>query len=89
MAASQQSIFGLTRHAPEERYASGDFPYQHAGGDGLPKYIAQNRPIENEYIVVWQSFGHTHVCKPEDFPVMAAQPHFARDGIFKSDSTLL
>ena len=56
-----------------ERYASGDFPNQHAGGDGLPKYIAGNRSIENEDIVVWHSFGHTHVCKPEDFPIMPVE----------------
>jgi primary-amine oxidase len=63
----------VTQYAPEERYASGNFPNQHAGGDGLPKYIAANRPIDNEDIVVWHSFGHTHVCKPEDFPVMPVE----------------
>jgi primary-amine oxidase len=39
----------------------------------LPRYIAKNRPIENQDIVVWHSFGHTHVCKPEDFPVMPVE----------------
>jgi primary-amine oxidase len=63
----------VTRYAPEERYASGEFPNQHAGGDGLPKYIAQNRVIENQDIVVWHSFGATHVCRPEDFPVMPVE----------------
>jgi primary-amine oxidase len=63
----------VTKFDPTERYASGDFPNQHAGGDGLPKYIAQNRAIENEDIVLWHSFGHTHVCKPEDFPVMPVE----------------
>jgi primary-amine oxidase len=63
----------VTRYAPQERYASGEFPNQHAGGDGLPRYIAQNRAIENEDIVVWHTFGHTHVCKPEDFPVMPVE----------------
>lgn len=63
----------VTRYAPGERYASGDFPNQHAGGDGLPKYIEQNRSIDNEDIVVWHTFGHTHVCKPEDFPVMPVE----------------
>jgi primary-amine oxidase len=63
----------VTRFDPAEKYASGDYPNQHAGGDGLPRYIAQNRPIENEDIVVWHSFGHTHVCKPEDFPVMPVE----------------
>ena len=63
----------VTKYAPSERYASGNFPNQHAGGDGLPKFIAQNRPIENEDIVVWHTFGHTHVCKPEDFPIMPVE----------------
>ena len=63
----------VTRYAPDERYASGEFPNQHAGGDGLPKYIAQNRSIENEDIVLWHSFGATHVCRPEDFPVMPVE----------------
>jgi primary-amine oxidase len=63
----------VTRYAPDERYASGEFPNQHAGGDGLPKYIAQNRPIENEDVVVWHTFGATHVCRPEDFPVMPVE----------------
>jgi primary-amine oxidase len=63
----------VTKFDPKERYASGDFPNQHAGGDGLPKYIEQNRVIENEDIVLWHSFGHTHVCKPEDFPVMPVE----------------
>jgi primary-amine oxidase len=63
----------VTRYAPDERYASGDFPNQHAGGDGLPKYIAQNRAIENDDIVLWHTFGATHVCRPEDFPVMPVE----------------
>jgi hypothetical protein len=29
--------------------------------------------ISNEDIVVWHTFGHTHVCKPEDFPVMPVE----------------
>ncbi len=63
----------VTRYAPEERYAAGEFPNQHAGGDGLPKYVAQNRAIENEDIVLWHTFGATHVCRPEDFPVMPVE----------------
>jgi primary-amine oxidase len=63
----------VTRYTADERYASGEFPNQHAGGDGLPRYIAQNRRIENEDIVVWHTFGTTHVCRPEDFPVMPVE----------------
>jgi primary-amine oxidase len=57
----------------EERYASGDYPNQHAGGAGLPAFIADDRPIENTDLVLWHTFGHTHVCKPEDFPVMPVE----------------
>jgi primary-amine oxidase len=63
----------VTQYDPAERYASGTFPNQHAGGDGLPKYIAQNRAIENADIVIWHTFGHTHACKPEDFPIMPVE----------------
>jgi primary-amine oxidase len=63
----------VTKYDPAERYASGNFPNQHAGGDGLPKFIAQNRAIDNESIVVWHTFGATHFCRPEDFPVMPVE----------------
>ena len=58
---------------PAERFAAGEYPNQHAGGAGLPAYIADNANIENTDIVVWHSFGHTHVCKPEDFPIMPVE----------------
>ena len=63
----------VTKYDPAERFAAGEFPNQHQGGDGLPAYVAQNRAIENEDIVVWHTFGHTHVCKPEDFPIMPVE----------------
>ena len=63
----------VTQYDPAERYASGNFPNQHAGGDGLPKYIQQNRNLENTDLVLWHTFGHTHFCKPEDFPIMPVE----------------
>jgi primary-amine oxidase len=63
----------VTRYSAEERYASGDYPNQHPGGDGVSHYVQQNRLIENEDIVVWHCFGHSHVCKPEDFPIMPVE----------------
>jgi primary-amine oxidase len=63
----------VTPFAEEEKYATGNYPNQHGGGDGLPAWVKQNRSIENEDIVVWHSFGHSHVCKPEDFPIMPVE----------------
>ena len=53
-----------------EKHAAGDYPNQSSGGDGLPKWIAQNRNIANTDVVLWYTFGHTHLPRPEDYPVM-------------------
>jgi primary-amine oxidase len=60
----------VTRHEPKERHAAGAYPNQHPGGDGLPRWTQADRPIDDEDIVVWHSFGLTHVCRPEDWPVI-------------------
>ncbi|UGS33830.1 primary-amine oxidase [Capillimicrobium parvum] len=60
----------VTRYDPSERYAAGDYPNQHEGMDGLPRWVAQDRRIADEDIVLWYSFGHHHIPRPEDWPVM-------------------
>ncbi|MFI9383360.1 primary-amine oxidase [Kutzneria sp. NPDC052558] len=60
----------VTRYDPAERYPAGDFVNQHPGGAGLPAYAARNRSLTNEDVVVWHTFGLTHVPRPEDWPVM-------------------
>ncbi|ROO84868.1 primary-amine oxidase [Actinocorallia herbida] len=60
----------VTRYDPAERYAAGDFVNQHPGGAGLPSYIAADRDISGQDIVVWHTFGLTHVPRPEDWPIM-------------------
>lgn len=60
----------VTPFDADEMYATGKYPYQHKGGDGLPKYIEQNRNIDDEDIVVWYTMGHHHITRPEDWPVM-------------------
>ncbi len=62
-----------TRYAPDERRAAGDFPNQHAGGDGLPRFIAGNRSLVDEDIVLWHTFGVTHIPRPEQWPVMPVE----------------
>ena len=60
----------VTRYDPAQRYPAGDFVNQHPGGGGLPAFIAGDRPVDGEDIVVWHTFGPTHFPRPEDWPVM-------------------
>jgi primary-amine oxidase len=60
----------VTPYQADERYAAGDYPNQHSGGEGLPKWTQGDRPIANTDVVVWYTFGHHHIPRPEDWPVM-------------------
>lgn len=60
----------VTPYKEDERFAAGDFPNQSKGGDGLIRWTQADRPIENQDIVFWYTFGHTHIPRPEDYPVM-------------------
>ncbi|AGK55538.1 primary-amine oxidase [Bacillus sp. 1NLA3E] len=60
----------VTKYDPNELYASGKYPNQHKGGDGITRYAEANRNIENEDIVVWYTMGHHHITRTEDWPVM-------------------
>jgi primary-amine oxidase len=63
----------VTPYAPDERRAAGEYPNQHAGGDGLPRWTAADRPLVDTDVVVWYTFGVTHLVRPEDFPVMPVE----------------
>lgn len=60
----------VTRYHPEERYPAGDLINQHPGGAGLPSWVSRDRSLDGEDLVVWHTFGMTHVPRPEDWPVM-------------------
>lgn len=75
----------VTPFNAEERFPAGEYPNQNPGGDGLARWTAANRSIDNTDLVVWYVFGHMHVPRPEDWPVMpAAHIGFALkpDGFF-------
>ncbi len=63
----------VTPFSPEERRAAGDYPNQHSGEAGLAAWTAQDRPVVDTDIVLWHSFGVTHVPRPEDWPVMPVE----------------
>ncbi|WP_028063099.1 primary-amine oxidase [Solirubrobacter soli] len=60
----------VTAYDPAERFAAGDYPNQHPGGDGVARYVEADRPTENTDVVLWYTFGAHHVVRPEDWPVM-------------------
>jgi primary-amine oxidase len=60
----------VTPYEKGEKYAAGDFPNQSGGGDGLEKWTEADRPIADTDVVFWYTFGHTHIPRPEDYPVM-------------------
>ncbi len=63
----------VTPFVEDERRAAGDYPNQHRGGDGLPAWTAQDRPLVDTDVVLWHTFGVTHVPRPEDWPVMPVE----------------
>jgi primary-amine oxidase len=63
----------VTPYAEDERYAAGEYPNQHAGGDGLPRWTAADRDVTDRDVVVWYTFGSHHVARLEDWPVMPVQ----------------
>jgi primary-amine oxidase len=60
----------VTPYREDEKYAAGDYPNQSSGGDGLARWTAEDRAIANEDVVFWYTFGHTHIPRAEDYPVM-------------------
>ena len=63
----------VTRYDPEQRYPAGNYPNQHAGGAGIPEWIKADRPLDGEDVVLWHTFGATHVVRTEDWPVMPVE----------------
>jgi primary-amine oxidase len=62
----------VTPYNETEKFGAGDFPNQSSGGDGLIRWTEQDRSIENTDVVLWYTMGHTHLPRPEDYPVMPA-----------------
>jgi primary-amine oxidase len=60
----------VTPYDETEMFAAGDYPNQNQGGDGLIKWTQKNRSIKDTDIVFWYTMGHTHIPRPEDYPVM-------------------
>jgi primary-amine oxidase len=62
----------VTPFAPSEQYSAGEFQNLGRDGDGLPKWTAANRSLEDTDVVLWFTLGITHIPRPEDWPYMPA-----------------
>ncbi|MGL3214892.1 hypothetical protein [Bradyrhizobium sp. BR 1433] len=62
-------------YAKDERYAAGMYPNGNPEVDGLPKWTAAKRPIEDRDLVLWYTVGFRHVPRAEDWPVMPGLWH--------------
>jgi primary-amine oxidase len=62
----------VTPFHENENFAAGDFPNQSLADHGLATWVDADRPIEDTDAVLWYTFGHTHIPRPEDYPVMPA-----------------
>ena len=61
---------GDRRSIPTERFPAGEYPNQNPGGDGLPRWTKADRDLSDRDLVVWYTFGQTHIPRLEDWPVM-------------------
>ena len=80
MMADEQSAIGrraafarnqlwVTAYDPAQRYPAGDYPAQSEPGQGMPRWIAARRPLEQADVVLWYTVGVNHIVRPEDWPV--------------------
>jgi primary-amine oxidase len=81
----------VTPYDATERWAAGDYPNQNRGGDGLPRWTTADRPLVRTDIVLWHTFGVTHIVRPEDWPVMPVERtgfSFVPAGFFDANPAL-
>ncbi|MDR3617908.1 MAG: primary-amine oxidase [Paludisphaera borealis] len=75
----------------DERFPAGEYPNQNPTPEGLPKWTQANRDIADRDLVLWYTFGQTHVPRLEDWPVMpvASVGFMLRpDGFFEGNPAL-
>jgi primary-amine oxidase len=59
----------VTRFDARELHAAGDYPNQHHG-DGIGEWVKQERDLTDTDVVLWHTFGTSHLPRPEDWPIM-------------------
>ena len=81
----------VTPYDAGERYPTGDYPNQNPGGDGLPRWTKRDRNVAGTDVVLWYTFGQTHIPRIEDWPVMPVSSVgflLRPDGFFSANPAL-
>jgi primary-amine oxidase len=76
---------------PDERFPAGDYPNQNPNVEGLPKWTRADRDLDRRDLVLWYTFGQTHIPRPEDWPVMPVVSvgfRLVPDGFFDQNPAL-
>jgi primary-amine oxidase len=60
----------VTVYKDDEMSGAAAFPTTAPAGEGLPKYISNNESLEGKDLVLWYTFGVTHIPRPEEWPIM-------------------
>ena len=63
----------VTQHRDEELFAAGNFPNQNEETDGVTKWVQRDEDIVNKDIVLYHTFGLTHVPTTDEFPIMGIE----------------
>ncbi|HEX5938883.1 MAG TPA: primary-amine oxidase [Dehalococcoidia bacterium] len=63
----------VTPYSAAEMHAAGDFPNQHPGGAGLADWTRADRPLEDTDVVLWYTFGLSHIARAEDWPIVPVE----------------
>lgn len=61
----------VTKFHDGELHPVGNFVNRHKPESGLVLYAKNNESVVNTDIVIWHSFGLTHIPRIEDYPIMA------------------
>ncbi|KAI8140977.1 copper amine oxidase [Fennellomyces sp. T-0311] len=63
----------VTPYESNQLYPGGFYCSQSKPGLGLPEWTKSKKNVRNEDIVLWLTFGLTHIPRVEDFPVMPVE----------------
>ena len=64
-----QKQLWVTPYEASEMYPAGDYPNQSEPGQGIPEWVAADREIADDDLVLWYTVGMNHIVVPEDWPV--------------------